>query len=811
MNKKIIQTRVFSICLLLILMLLLPISAMAQGAGTPLHASRHLQVSDDLQFGNVISSHPRGRQSAHYFSYLPGGNIRPIVSAGGAVFGARNINGVIAHAQGQGHNVLGGVNADFFSFQTGVPEGIYISNGQLRSSHHGRSAVFFREDGSAFVANPQLSFTLSGNSGTMNVPFFNKFRQSTWPVLFDSNFSGTTQTTAPGREVYFRIVNGSMRVGASLTLEVAHIVNSQDAVQLPPGYLVLSADMRSPYLYRLDRFAVGERVTLQIGTNDARVSTAQWATGGGDILVSGGAMTTGWDPGVAGVHPRTALGIRADGSVILYTIDGRIPGHSEGLTLTELAQEMISRGAVYVVNLDGGGSTTFGYRLPGTNSVSVLNRPSAGALRACATFILLTSTQGQGGGPAYIQFHPGHAQVLAGSSLTANMLSTQITMIDRGHFPLSTQGLGFDRFDGPPALGAPDGAAFVFGPGAASGRLNITATNGLTGQMNITVMPRPDFIQIRQNGAAINSLTLEEGAVANLSFHAMNAISGGSEILASANLFSASVTGNVGHIDAQGRFVAANTPGASGYIVVTVSGVERRLPVQISLGFPDVAGHWAVSYIESMRQAGVVSGVMTDGTLHFFPNRQVSRGEFSAMLARRLGLNVQNYSLSGAEFLDHNEIASWARPYVAAMHHHGLISGRPMGAGFVFDAGAPISRAEAFTILGRLLDASAPQANLGQFTDAEEIPTWARPYLARLVHAGMVGGTGDGRILPGGILSRAEAATILARLDLATLLGESIDEILDEQLEEEAQEVFAEEEVFADEDDGYFETREAIE
>jgi exopolysaccharide biosynthesis protein len=57
-------------------------------------------------------------------------------------------------------------------------------------------------------------------------------------------------------------------------------------------------------------------------------------------------------------HPRTVAGIKADGSLLLVTIDGRKPGYSVGANFKECAKLLRSLGAVNAVNLDGGGSTT---------------------------------------------------------------------------------------------------------------------------------------------------------------------------------------------------------------------------------------------------------------------------------------------------------------------------------------------------------------------------------------------------------------------------------------------------------------------
>jgi hypothetical protein len=73
---------------------------------------------------------------------------------------------------------------------------------------------------------------------------------------------------------------------------------------------------------------------------------------------------------VAGRQPRTLAGVRPDGTLLLVTVDGRLPGWSVGMTLPEAARLMRSLGASDALNLDGGGSSTMVVR------GEVVNRPS---------------------------------------------------------------------------------------------------------------------------------------------------------------------------------------------------------------------------------------------------------------------------------------------------------------------------------------------------------------------------------------------------------------------------------------------------
>ena len=62
-----------------------------------------------------------------------------------------------------------------------------------------------------------------------------------------------------------------------------------------------------------------------------------------------------------GIAPRTGIGQKADGTVILVVIDGRQPSWSMGATLRDLMNVFIEYGAVNAANLDGGSSTEMIY------------------------------------------------------------------------------------------------------------------------------------------------------------------------------------------------------------------------------------------------------------------------------------------------------------------------------------------------------------------------------------------------------------------------------------------------------------------
>lgn len=61
---------------------------------------------------------------------------------------------------------------------------------------------------------------------------------------------------------------------------------------------------------------------------------------------------------IQGDQPRTAVGVIDDNHLVFVVVDGRSPGYSAGVDMTELAEIMQSLGAETAYNLDGGGSST---------------------------------------------------------------------------------------------------------------------------------------------------------------------------------------------------------------------------------------------------------------------------------------------------------------------------------------------------------------------------------------------------------------------------------------------------------------------
>lgn len=90
---------------------------------------------------------------------------------------------------------------------------------------------------------------------------------------------------------------------------------------------------------------------------EAMALNAEWAVSFGPVLVVNGEKCDGLN---SGFNPRTAIGQRSDGAMLLLVINGRQVG-SMGATYEDVADVMLSFGAVNALNLDGGSSSTMLY------------------------------------------------------------------------------------------------------------------------------------------------------------------------------------------------------------------------------------------------------------------------------------------------------------------------------------------------------------------------------------------------------------------------------------------------------------------
>ena len=161
--------------------------------------------------------------------------------------------------------------------------------------------------------------------------------------------------------------NGNGSIPDTLVVSEGKIYYAQSGVG--NGFVGLDADSRL-HVGRLSEAEIRER-------------NIQYGVCFGPVLVTNGEMAPAGTL-VSGLNPRTAIGQRSDGAILLLVIDGR-QVISLGATYADLAEIMLSYGAVQACNLDGGSSSLLYY-----NGEYVNNCASVVGIRPVpSTFLVL--------------------------------------------------------------------------------------------------------------------------------------------------------------------------------------------------------------------------------------------------------------------------------------------------------------------------------------------------------------------------------------------------------------------------------------
>ncbi|MCU5204141.1 S-layer protein [Bacillus cereus] len=104
------------------------------------------------------------------------------------------------------------------------------------------------------------------------------------------------------------------------------------------------------------------------------------------------------------------------------------------------------------------------------------------------------------------------------------------------------------------------------------------------------------------------------------------------------------------------------------------------------------------------------------------------------------------------------DVPGWAQESVYYLVHKKVISGMPDG---TFSPSKVLSRAEAATIMAKILELEVKEGEKPTFTDSQD--HWATPYIAAVEKAGVIKGEGNGKFNPNGQMTRAAMATMLVQ------------------------------------------------
>ncbi|NOU62558.1 hypothetical protein GC096_00670 [Paenibacillus sp. LMG 31461] len=183
------------------------------------------------------------------------------------------------------------------------------------------------------------------------------------------------------------------------------------------------------------------------------------------------------------------------------------------------------------------------------------------------------------------------------------------------------------------------------------------------------------------------------------------------------------------------------------------------LPVESpACAFLDIKGHWAELHICEAAEKGIVKGKLET---EFDPQGLVTRVEFTTMLLRALGVTSEAVGGNKQIFTDQAQIPSWAIATVSHAVEMAIVQGYPDGS---FQPMQTVTRSEMAAMLARAMKWDTQLDPKTTFADDADIPKWARESIYTSASRGLLNGREGNRLVPGGMTTRADAATVMLRV-----------------------------------------------
>jgi hypothetical protein len=249
------------------------------------------------------------------------------------------------------YGAVAAVNGGYFHVMgpyAGASAGVYQWSGQVLAGGSGRSAlVFCREDS----FRERMEIGVVNFRGVVNgraLSGMNGPRSADEMMLYTPMMGSSTKTEAGGVEVALG-PDGVVR----------SVEEDKGNMAIPADGQVISAAGASAQWLR-EQAKPGTKLRV-----DARLEPAASGCDAEDILGAGPSLIREGRVEVRAEgfahqdrrHPRTVFAVTQKGTFLFVTLDGR-QAASVGMTLRELAEELLGWGAVEAINLDGGGSST---------------------------------------------------------------------------------------------------------------------------------------------------------------------------------------------------------------------------------------------------------------------------------------------------------------------------------------------------------------------------------------------------------------------------------------------------------------------
>lgn len=285
----------------------------------------------------------------------------------------------LSDAASAGYDVYGGVNADFFSFQSTLPIGNQVTNGEfVYGIHSKRSHVVSFSDGEVIFEAVSFKGEIESRTGDrVAITGVNRHRANDQAMFYNQYYHGVSRNDSTGVEFVVSPLDDQKWIAGNNTSVVIES-KKYGYMDVNKSQYVISIGRNHPDYNTYSNLNQGDTLTVFLGFTNKDLTNVDQVVGGGGRILRDGADATGENQSLEGIgeafltnrHPRTLVATNQDRSKAwVVVVDGR-QASSLGMSFPEMAEMLLELGAWDAVNLDGGGSSTMIY------SNQVVNSPS---------------------------------------------------------------------------------------------------------------------------------------------------------------------------------------------------------------------------------------------------------------------------------------------------------------------------------------------------------------------------------------------------------------------------------------------------
>ena len=238
------------------------------------------------------------------------------------------------------------INGGFFKPQTGVPLGALMIDGKvLTGSIYNRVgiAIFEENNTTSFkMANIEFEINALTKNNKVKIDNINQPRMlQSYLLLYTSDWG--------------KIIPAPPKTGWNMIIRDKKVIKiTANPTEIEENDMVLQGNKDI-----LSKLAQDKEIDIDIQLQDG-LKGAQHIISAGPYLVKDSKIYVDTQTqrlqAISGKNPRSAIGYKNDGTLIIVTVDGREEA-SVGMTLRELAVLMKNLGCDYAMNFDGGSSS----------------------------------------------------------------------------------------------------------------------------------------------------------------------------------------------------------------------------------------------------------------------------------------------------------------------------------------------------------------------------------------------------------------------------------------------------------------------